>query len=498
MATQMSWKCRLAAALMLSAPFLAGCNSAPCGGSGDACCGAGVCNSPLVCVAGTCGPNTMTAPKTQSDICQLLAEGQARRDALNQLSAQVPLFSAVASSACDATVDQQLAVQTLRQQLVAAVVAPIQSMACADPKSQLSQRAARVAVGLDAGRIVWNGPAEAECELGMQSSQYLTSAVLSADGGFAGVSQVFGPSGKQGSAPCDELLQGQVTLGQSCQDGAECQPGLYCRPASATGCGGVCAVPDGGCGPLELCSGQAVPYVSLGGGLQTSLPIGTPCDAGAGCGPCEACVGNRCAAGLGVLGSPCPGSGCLAPLLFCDDSNTCESSHVLGAACVPGIGVCLQGSCLGSPATCSPPGGLGDACDLSLAPAACDAGVCAPGSGGGAVCQPFPDAGQPCVQSQCGPGAVCDPDSTTCQAPGAGGQACSVNTQCESGFCVVPDGGSPDAGACLSPCIQPPDSGCLNLYSNSSFLLGLGGAMILGRRQRRLRRAREARPARLA
>src|SRR5580704_13772690 len=100
MATQMRWKCRWAAALVLGVASFAGCNSAPCGGSGDACCGAGVCNRPLVCIAGTCGPNTATAPKSQSDICQFLAEGQARRDALNQLSAQVPLFSAVASPAC--------------------------------------------------------------------------------------------------------------------------------------------------------------------------------------------------------------------------------------------------------------------------------------------------------------------------------------------------------------------------------------------------------------
>jgi hypothetical protein len=52
---------------------------------------------------------------------------------------------------------------------------------------------------------------------------------------------------------------------------------------------------------------------------------------------------------------------------------------------------------------------------------------------------------------------------------------------------VIPDGGPADAGVCLSPCIQPPDGGCLNLYSNSSFLLGLGGALILEKRRRKRR-----------
>jgi hypothetical protein len=456
--------------------------------SGNSCCGAGVCNRPLVCVAGTCAANTPGTVKTEVDICQLLVEGQARRNALSQLSAQVPLFSAAASPACGATSEQVIAVQTLQQQLVAEVVAPIEAGDCSDPQSQLSQRAARIASGLDAGRIVWNGPADTECQAGMQASGYLTAAVLSADGGFSGVDQVFGPSGKQGSAPCDELLQGQLTLGQSCQDGAECQPGLYCKPTSESGCGGVCAVADGGCGPLDLCPGQAVSYVSLGSGLQRPLAIGTACDAGAGCGPCEVCVDSRCAASSGGLGSPCTAG--LVPVLFCGPAGTYEATLLLGEACSPGT-ECLQGSCLGSPSICRPPGLLGDACDLEHVPAACDAGICGPNSDGGAACQPFPDAGQSCLQGQCGPGAVCDPDSNTCQVPRLGGEPCAMSAQCVSGFCILPDGGEGDAGVCLSPCIQPPDGGCLNLYSSSSFLLGLGSMMILGRRKREARRVRD-------
>ncbi len=491
----MSWKCPLAASLILG--VLAGCNSTPCGGSGAACCGAGVCNRPLVCVAGTCGPTTpRPTPRASPTSVSFWPRGRRaetpstssrRRCRCSRRWLPRPARPRSTSRSPFNPCDSSWWRGWWRRSRVRRAGTPRAS-------SRSGPRASPWA--LDAGRIVWNGPADTECQMGLQSSQYLTAAVLSPDGGFAGGSQVFGPSGKQGSAPCDELLQGQLTLGQSCQDGAECQPGLYCQPASASSCGGICAVPDGGCGPLDLCPGQALPYVSLGGGLQTALAIGTACDAGAGCGPCEVCVGNRCAAGVGGLGVSCAAQPCLAPFLFCDNATTmCASTHLLGEACLPGVGSCLMGSCLGSPPTCSPPGGPGEPCDPSLAPAACDAGVCAPGSSGGTVCQPFPDAGDPCLQLQCGPGAVCDPDSTTCQVPRGGGEACAMNAQCQSGFCVVPDGGAPDAGACLSPCIQPPDSGCLNLYSSSSFFLGLGGAMMLGRRQRRFRRAREARSA---
>ncbi len=53
--------------------------------------------------------------------------------------------------------------------------------------------------------------------------------------------QVFGPSGKQGSAPCDELLQGQLTLGQSCEDSAECQTGTLLPAQQARVAAAACA-----------------------------------------------------------------------------------------------------------------------------------------------------------------------------------------------------------------------------------------------------------------
>ena len=174
---------------------------------------------------------------------------------------------------------------------------------------------------------------------------------------------------------CDEIFTGRVATGGVCVGGVECADKGDCvKPSScvAACCSGTC---------------QVVPIIG----------VGAPC---AGfldrCAPGAFCDRGTCAPELPV-GSPCYGSGCVAPAVCLQapdgSSETCTVlSAAAGAPCIPGANFdCGRSDERCAPATmrCIKLTPLGGACDVKsdcIAYSNCVAGIC----------QVEPAAGEPC------------------------------------------------------------------------------------------------------
>lgn len=250
---------------------------------------------------------------------------------------------------------------------------------------------------------------------------------------------------------CQLVHEGQAAIGAGCET-LECVPSAWCSPKSSGSppppgsCRGVCKarVPAGG-------SATASSQCETGLVLMDSVCV-TPAAEGATCK--ELVFPPTCAAGLR----------CAA------DTKTCKKLKLEGESCdstslCSGYRVCARGSC-------TKPGDLADACTASGCKLdfTCDTSkaipVCSERFGAGATCpkgnecnfglrclkaqassattcQQPGAAGQACVFGGCGKHLFCEIASKTCKPARSAGEGCTEVDSCETGFCL--------AGICPKP-----------------------------------------------
>ncbi|NOY93657.1 MAG: hypothetical protein GXP55_20925 [Deltaproteobacteria bacterium] len=239
-------------------------------------------------------------------------------------------------------------------------------------------------------------------------------------------------------APCDQVFQGQIPVGGSCNVEAQCQGARYCDSSST--CPGTCTdrkdegaacTDDAECISGLTCDGDP-------GTCQRPRNAGESCGGGSlpGCGLPTVCMGDDAEAGT-------PG--------------TCRSlsdalTAAVGESCDPGAGtLCVEGASCAlvsyDPATmdltwtCVAAYAAGADCSLAV-PDACPSGqVCSANPAGGTFsgsCTPLPTASEACRTGsggpQCAPGLVCDGGS--CAVIGRLGEGCVTDKGCASGKCT--------------------------------------------------------------
>ena len=284
-----------------------------------------------------------------------------------------------------------------------------------------------------------------------------------------------------------------IALGAPCDGSVPCQGCLRCLPAPGSDGGSVCGtqgLAGDACTSDSDCANALLYCAQLS--CQPAAVLGASCFMGSA----QACLVGWCeplfqGSPTGSCVAPSPQTGpCLAGAdcaanLFCSvdggsgSLGSCASYPNLGGACgsppwlssvcpvgaycqegSSGIGSCVALPGAGSP--CSPAGcAEGSSCDSTGGP---------PG-----LCRGLPGNGQTCVPSVgCTTGLTCL--AGFCASPLPGGAACSQGSDCASQRCL--------AGLCGSPCATS-DNGCQG--QELSFLLGLGGAVVLfDRRRKRL------------
>lgn len=175
---------------------------------------------------------------------------------------------------------------------------------------------------------------------------------------------------------CDEVVEGQITEGQPCEDGSECIGALACV--------------DDTCRQLP------------GDGL--------PCLDGQ-CAEGHVCYEGTCRRYRGV-GGECASSGAICDEdLYCDPrTNTCQPYLTLGQGCDHATWACGEDlRC--AEGTCGPYPGPGQSCMSSgcAEGAYCDEGTCRAEKPEGATCE----SDEECGSGDC-EGGVCEADSDIC------------------------------------------------------------------------------------
>ena len=259
--------------------------------------------------------------------------------------------------------------------------------------------------------------------------------------------------GNEDPESCDEVLEGQVPLGEACAQDVDCEGRAFCKKESS--CPGTCTAAgqagsdcesDDQCGAgLEchpataLCTSTPGAGDPCGGGTQPDCPLDLVCigeDSDAGqAGECRSAdevftAGN---------GETCDfsGSGVLCqPELVCAFADLGGSTGLLmecaervaaGAACK----LAVPGQCPSD-----------QYCDISFRPGQTSAPVPADFEG---TCVDLPRDGQPCADAlggtSCAGGHLCA--GGTCRAINRIGGPCQGDEGCYSGNC--------SGGACVAP-----------------------------------------------
>ncbi|MEZ4314092.1 MAG: hypothetical protein R3F14_39230, partial [Polyangiaceae bacterium] len=255
-----------------------------------------------------------------------------------------------------------------------------------------------------------------------------------------------GSASCNGSGACSLSVNGSAcTTGAECASG-NCADGVCCNTActgtciacsaakKGSGLNGLCGPIASGTDPDDECAGNTV---CAAGGCK--LPDGDPCMSGA------SCIAGFCADGV------CCNTNCIGTCQACTAAK--KGSGTDGTCGNIEIGTDPDDEC-GGPTTCSGSGSCallptGNACALGVE---CQTGFCADG-----VCCDTSCTGtcQACTAAKksagtdgtCGPvAATTDPDNecpgaTTCNgatacALGANGSACTLSSECTSGFCA--------------------------------------------------------------
>ncbi|MHB1847087.1 MAG: hypothetical protein ACYCWW_19870 [Deltaproteobacteria bacterium] len=461
--------------------------------------------------SGTTG-STGGGPPSEAELCAFVWQGLARYSLLAELSgAQSP-----SGSYCQAPSPAQQAVAAAAQQALQAELVTLSApdggfgsgsgpSSCNDPASFPSQLAQALSASLAAGRLRWNGGAAATCQTGMAASGFLGASFgFDAGAGGAPPAWVGETIGVDGGGPCYDILQGQVTQGQSCSLDFDCQSGLFCKlggTSSLPPCGGGSCQPfiaiGATCGAGDECAagGSCAAGSCVASGPSGSSGDGGPgavCNTNADCQACLSCSfsgstnSSTCVA-LALAGAACTADyQCASPFLYCSGGGQCTPSPVVGqTGCLASSSQgCYLGWCepLSDGGTlCAAPSGEGGACANDQSCAGQGTDYCQ-GADAGLLgsCAPYPGPGQPCVGFSCGPGAYCDTTSMTCGASLGRGAACQLGSQCQSGNCTGGQCQAPASSLCQITASSSPQ-GCAG---GVSLLLGLGGALALWDRKR--------------
>ncbi len=319
---------------------------------------------------------------------------------------------------------------------------------CQIGNGQACVQGADCASGNCADGVCCNGPCTGTC---------LACTAAKKGGGFDGTcgnipinsdpdSECTGSASCNGSGACSLAVNGNpCALGAECASG-NCVDSVCCNTACTSACqactavkkgaglNGLCGTIASGTDPDDECPGA---NVCAAGGCK--LPNG------------EACVsGASCFAGFCVDGVCCDG-GCLGTCQACTAAK--KGSGADGACGAIAVGTDPDNEC-GGPTTCSGAGtcalgSTGTPCALGVE---CTSGFCADGvccdTACGGNCQACTGAKKGSgTNGTCGPiASTTDPDNecagaTACNGAGvcallANGGACSLSSECTSGFCA--------------------------------------------------------------
>lgn len=229
--------------------------------------------------------------------------------------------------------------------------------------------------------------------------------------------------------PCASVLVPNVAIGGGCLIDAECENGGFCEGETRGACPSTCRprgaqgaacrtdaqCADGLACQSDECARPPQQGMACGGEDSVACAFGFVCVGG------DATRDGACARARSLrvaqLGEPCDPNG-----EHCEDGLTC-------AAQTDGTTVCAEGAVLDG--SCHP--GVPDPCPAGA--------FCAfdPGAAAG-VCQPLPEAGEPCApDARCGAGLVCLDDAAAaprCEPLQGNGGACSDDSACRSGLCI--------------------------------------------------------------
>jgi hypothetical protein len=302
-----------------------------------------------------------------------------------------------------------------------------------------------VTAAITAGRIAYDEVAAGACVAGLAATDCLADQ----------------PSDATLSA-CLAALSGEVARGAPCAGTFECQEGV-CPSTTGDACPTLC---EPAAGQGEACSHLSGPTCDVRQGLRCSsgtcvVPAakGGACVDNDGCQSSLVCVENACAP-LRPTGGGCAKDSSCAAGNFCvaggDEGGVCEARLGEGGVCGRDVEdtsaafrhvQCLDGlACKGAGLTdggesvagaCAKPSDEGESCTVEPAGfqifgTGCRGGlVCAAGQ-----CAKPPAVGNPCSQHfLCDAGAYCDPMTIMCAALRPNGDACTIDPQCQGGYC---------------------------------------------------------------
>ena len=253
----------------------------------------------------------------------------------------------------------------------------------------------------EAGTVVYDGAAAAECLAGLTASCDRTL-------------QNFTPDA------CDRVFGGTVGDLGTCAINREClSNSCAVTPCSTTCCEGGC---QGSSPPVRPTLGQSC--------LTNPNCVDSYCDLNT----------NTCSAYI-PAGASCPFGGSCARGLECSN-GTCMQLPATGAPCTQLYDCSSIGDYCGASATCTPYGLTGSACtsDVMCAPwYRCDTTT--------SECALRPVAGDSCDNASCIDASYCDATTQKCVALLPAGAGCTSIEQCQSMQC----GDSTTPNVCIAP-----------------------------------------------
>jgi hypothetical protein len=246
------------------------------------------------------------------------------------------------------------------------------------------------------------------------------------------------------SETCEAALEGMVAVGEDCTLSAECEGSAYCKFGDA--CPGTCAElelagqaceEDSQCASGLVCSGETSRCVVPAAIGEACLDGEPDCALGGFCSGATDDAPRTCVsydeAFAGAEGDDCA----LLELELCESGLVCgvESASLAGAV-----------------TKCMPKVASGDDCVIAF-PDQCpvDEYCAVPEAAFEGVCEPRPEAGEPCAANGindetdiCAPNTRCD--GGTCRDFAALGEGCETDEVCVSGHCL--DGACVSASSC--------------------------------------------------
>lgn len=405
------------------------CNGAACartctpgGNLGEGCKADRTCNTPFVCISGTC--RNEPAPGSQCSGFDSCGPRQECRTgvcvALPAIGAACPNFRCVPGAYCDTS-------------RVCQAQKPLNS-GCSSSSECLDGALC------PAGTCVPAGAQGATCRFSSDCQRPLLC--------------IYGRCNPQGASGARCLYSSDCQSPLGCDDVLK-----ICRAYTATQqTGQTCSSTQGCQNPVELCRNKSV---TTDGGTGTPGACGAPaqgdpCQSLSDCGAAQYCnMTSRTCQPAGAA-TPCNSTTQCRSTDYCTSSNVCATKAAAGQLCDSSRSdsCAAQGEqCLTTPpnpARCQRTPTLGEACGTECQfPYACSGGTCVAAGRAGQPC--IPNSPMPCLVGEClgADGGIGRTGS--CVAPRGDGAQCSTDMSCQSGYCDISRLGS-SYGVCVPAC----------------------------------------------